>query len=272
MAVACGGFESHNLFPTVHDSKTLLGRTWNGNSLILRDILEGEYPSGTDSDWITIRLSEAAKNIDRMNFEKMQGAYNICMDTKQIEATGLDDLRTLVSQIVDFLPIDLSAPADFSSIESATVNKLETSDWSSMADTEAFLERMGIKWFLSLSVWPKKRDMHQTELVIAPNWSTELLNGMKWATPEGEAAYLSMVADLLVAVYPSPIENARALEMVKGVRDLGRMMVEKSDEPYSFDPHPSPFGRKLYNIIDQHTHKIEDKPVRDRLPSQLVVE
>src|SRR4051794_39587585 len=98
--VVCGNWAAHNQIPPGQTAANVL----TVEDYLIQDgvkkVLEGTYPSGANAGWITVNLTEQQVKPDKENFEKIQTAYQVCMNQTALEAQGLKSLALFVNTVV----------------------------------------------------------------------------------------------------------------------------------------------------------------------------
>jgi len=72
------------------------------NERILRDIFTGPYPSSTPSG----ELPDVTEAVDVQNFEKLQNAYDACLNETIIDERGAKPLLHLLENVIAKYPVD----------------------------------------------------------------------------------------------------------------------------------------------------------------------
>jgi len=72
------------------------------NDRILRDIFTGSYPSATPNG----ELPDVTEAVDVQNFEKLQNAYNACLNETIIDDRGAKPLLHILENVIAKYPVD----------------------------------------------------------------------------------------------------------------------------------------------------------------------
>ncbi len=115
----------------------------SSNRLILKDILEGPYPSGKSTGWITTALTPAQAVADEENFRMTQRAYFACVNTTAQAEAGLRPLIDLAAVVSTLYPTQSSA--------NRTKREVDADRAMAMGKTVSYFETLGIQTFTSLT-------------------------------------------------------------------------------------------------------------------------
>ena len=166
----------------------------------VRNILDKPYPS---DGWITVNFTKEQTAIDKENFAKLQGAYDVCMNFTAREEEGLSQLRNMAKTVVE------KFPATPNSVHGVNM----TYDHApSMGETLAFFESFGIETIQRIMQTQYSKDPSKVILVL----STAGTSG----NPDGDDVlpeWLSLASDLLRAVHPANLTKSKATSLMKSV-------------------------------------------------------
>ena len=152
---ACGGWERRVEIPSDRGRYGTIDQVSEENFRILRDILSGEYPSSPPNN-ILPDLKEA---VDKQNFEKLQDAYQACLNETIIDTLGATPLLSILETIIAKYPVEsachpikfqLSPNEDVLDRETGKEPCSETKD--SLTDVIEYLQTIGVGALFSLSV------------------------------------------------------------------------------------------------------------------------
>lgn len=108
---ACGSFLSSNTIPDDKSTYSKFGITDETNKKVLQRILESDFEATAQN------LPDINELIDRQNFEKIQGMYDSCMNTSQLEEVGIKPLHKVLGEIITRFPTDrIQSEADLSKV------------------------------------------------------------------------------------------------------------------------------------------------------------
>ncbi|KAF4545502.1 Endothelin-converting enzyme protein [Lasiodiplodia theobromae] len=88
----CGGWEETHTYRPDQSGVNTFSVLNDENTEILRTLLENPYPDNSS-------YSGANETAHRENFEKMQAAFNVCMDQDTIKKAGVKPLQTLLNEL-----------------------------------------------------------------------------------------------------------------------------------------------------------------------------
>jgi hypothetical protein len=122
----------------------------------LRDIFSGPYPSTSPQK----NLPDPTEAVDVQNFQKLQDAYNACLNETAIDELGAKPLRTLLENVIEKYPVDSTChPIKFQMSSADDLSPLkdgercsETED--SLTQVIQYLQSIGVSalFFLGVSV------------------------------------------------------------------------------------------------------------------------
>ncbi|KAM7187779.1 endothelin-converting enzyme [Naviculisporaceae sp. PSN 640] len=186
--LVCGGWrDNHTLRPEQGGTDTL-GVMHEVVLDQLRKIVEGPYPGESSHSHFSPRNLEApAMSLDEQNFNKLQRAYNACMDEPAIEALG-------VKPIVDILDglqpaFDLMAEGDLSQVM-------------------AYAKRNRIDWALSLKIDVDLRNSTKKNIRLSFAQTTKAY----FLDPDIMTEYRSALTHVLTQIHPTGADASRAAE------------------------------------------------------------
>lgn len=121
---------------------------------VLRHILESPFPKA-------MLMSDGSSSTDEANFDKIQGAYNACMNETEIQSKGVDPLLEILYTVKDLYPAEYSEDKPIESMEAAEYlqRKPSDSDEVHLTRTLGYLMSLGADALISLGVTVGK---HQT--------------------------------------------------------------------------------------------------------------
>lgn len=150
--LVCGGWKER------HDLRSDQGDAFTGtimsdkSELIIKNIIQAPYPMDSKHpDFPTLKnflnSKEASPvkpvSIDEENFNKLQSAYDACMDESKIKKEGVEPLKMVIRQIMNLFPVTTSNI--FEGIP------LTTADEERLTESIIFFEKLGIASLISLS-------------------------------------------------------------------------------------------------------------------------
>ncbi|KAK2008261.1 endothelin-converting enzyme 1 [Colletotrichum eremochloae] len=161
--------------------------------VILKYILEGPYPSGSDTGFISESLSEDQIAVDRDNFKLMTDAYNACLNNTAAEAEGLKPLISVIDQIVKAFP------------KKASTDLITKSD--DLGKVLLIFAQHSIATFELVTPSFEEINPNKTIIAVLPGGGS-LLNFDE--DDETLAKYLAIQAAVLQAVHPENLTDAQA--------------------------------------------------------------
>ena len=99
---ACGGWENRVEIPSDRARYGTIDEVSEANDRVLRDIFSGPYPSRSPNK----NLPDLTEAIDVQNFEKLQNAYNACLNETVIDELGAKPLLMLLENVIARYPVD----------------------------------------------------------------------------------------------------------------------------------------------------------------------
>lgn len=150
---ACGGWEQRVEIPSDRSRYGTIDEVSEANDRILRDIFSGRYPSSTPKK----NLPDPTEAIDVQNFEKLQDAYNACLNETAIDEFGAAPLVSLLENVIAKYPVESSCnPIKFQSpeisevIQTAKERCMESK--GSLTEVIEYLQSIGVGALFSLVV------------------------------------------------------------------------------------------------------------------------
>ena len=99
---ACGGWESRVEIPPDRSRYGTIDEVSEANDRILRDIFSKPYPSRSPKK----NLPDLTEAIDVQNFQKLQDAYNACLNETAMDELGVKPLLALLENVIAKYPVD----------------------------------------------------------------------------------------------------------------------------------------------------------------------
>lgn len=156
---------------------------------ILRHVLEAPYPSKSKhSDFSPANLITVSKSADEANFDKLQTAYDACMDETKISEKGLAPLQSLVAHVQKLLPGDM--------------RNVTHDDVASIHQTLTFLQHAGVNALVAVGVGADDTNPDVNVVSIAAPYRIGLPSKERYEDPKLFAEYSQMVDKVLSAVIP----------------------------------------------------------------------
>ncbi|KAL0938675.1 peptidase family m13 protein [Colletotrichum truncatum] len=219
--LACSGYQSRHAPGAGSGRAAPFSETTEEIAVIMKNILEGPYPSGADSGFITASLSKDQIPIDQDNFKLITEAYNACLNNTALEATGLKPLLSVIDRIAEAFPV--------SSEGKDPQRKISKDDASELGKVLLFFAKYGISTFESVGVDFDDVNPHQTIISILPG-GLPLLTGEE--SDQTLADYEDVMASVLQAVHPANLSRSDSQKLshivTKFERDL--QALEKTDD------------------------------------------
>jgi Peptidase family M13 len=144
-ADVCGGWERRVEIPSDKSRYGTIDEVSEANQRVLRDIFTGPYPASPP----TTSLPDPTDAVDRQNFEKLQDAYDACLNESAIEELGADPLLSILQNVVAKYPAESKChPIEFQVSGKPSNSHVNTIDCS---ETEGSLTSV-IEYLLSIGV------------------------------------------------------------------------------------------------------------------------
>jgi Peptidase family M13 len=123
------------------------------NDRILRDIFSGPYPSTSPRK----NLPDPTEAVDVQNFQKLQDAYNACLNETTIDNLGAKPLLALLENVISKYPVDSAChPIKFQSphetFSSVGDNEHCSETKDSLTNVIEYLQSIGVGALFSLLV------------------------------------------------------------------------------------------------------------------------
>jgi hypothetical protein len=150
---ACGGWEQRVEIPSDRSRYGTIDEVSEANDRILRDIFSGRYPSSAPKK----NLPDPTEAIDVQNFQKLQDAYNACLNETAIDELGPAPLLSLLQHVIAKYPVESSCnPMKFQGPENseyiATAKGHCSESKSSLTEVLEYLQSIGVGALFSLVV------------------------------------------------------------------------------------------------------------------------
>lgn len=99
---ACGGWEKRVEIPSDRGRYGTIDQASEEIDRVLRDIFSGPYPSNSPKD----NLPDPTEAVDAQNFQKLQDAYNACLNETAIDDLGPKPLLALLETVITKYPVE----------------------------------------------------------------------------------------------------------------------------------------------------------------------
>ncbi|KAH7198964.1 uncharacterized protein B0J16DRAFT_392874 [Fusarium flagelliforme] len=198
--LVCGNWPARNPLPPGVPQFYALSAIRFNTLEIVRNILEKPYPS---ESWITVNFTKEQTAIDKENFAKIQGAYQVCMNSTAHEEEGLSQLRGVVKTVAE------KFPATSNSVRGANMTYDHA---ASMGETLAFFESLGIETTQRFyqSQYPKD----PSKMILSLNTAETSGNPTdKDIIPE----WLLLASELLRVAHPANLTKSKAYSLMQSV-------------------------------------------------------
>jgi Peptidase family M13 len=153
MLDACGGWENKVEIPSDRSRYGTIDEVSEANNRVLRDIFSGPYPSHSPKE----NMPDPIEAVDVQNFQKLQDAYNACLNETIINELGAKPLLSILETVIAKYPVDSTChPIKFhASYDGLNVRMdeeqcSETKD--SLTEVIEYLQSIGVGALFSLIV------------------------------------------------------------------------------------------------------------------------
>lgn len=154
MLDACGGWEARTEIPSDRGRYGTIDQASGEIDRILRDIFSGPYPSTSPQT----NLPDPTEAVDVQNFQKLQDAYNACLNETAIDELRAKPLQALLETVIEKYPVDSTChPIKFQMSSADDIPPLkdgehcsETKD--SLTQVIQYLQSIGVGALFSLVV------------------------------------------------------------------------------------------------------------------------
>lgn len=150
---ACGGWEQRVEIPSDRSRYGTIDEVSEANDRVLRDIFSGHYPSSKQRN----NLPDPTEAIDVQNFEKLQDAYNACLNETAIDDLGATPLVSLLENVIakypaesSCNPIKFQGPGLSEHVQAAKEHCSESQ--GSLTEVIEYLQSIGVGALFSLVV------------------------------------------------------------------------------------------------------------------------
>lgn len=206
--LVCGGWiDTHQLRPDQGQASTMsvMDETIEAK---LRAILEGPYPGESSHSHFSPRNLEqrTALSLDQENFNRMQRAYNACMDEPAISALGVRPIVEILDGLQpQFEP--LTGQGDLSWIAE-------------------YAKHNGIGWVLSVSPETDPANPDRHIVTLFPKLHIGLPSRSYYWDEDIMAEYRSVLTHVLSRVHPTGADGSRAAEWADMILNFETKLAE----------------------------------------------
>ena len=117
------------------------------SQLLLRHVLESPFPG-------TLAFEEDTTSIDEENFDKLQDAYNACLDETRLKAIGATPLLEVLLRIEDIFPANRPRQdlKSFPTMSNLHQKGLWYSGENELTNVVAYLMEIAVDSIISISI------------------------------------------------------------------------------------------------------------------------
>jgi hypothetical protein len=153
MLDACGGWENKIEIPSDRGRYGTIDEVSEANDRVLRDIFSGPYPSRSPKK----DLPDPTEAVDVQNFQKLQDAYNACLNETIIDELGTKPLLSLLETVIAKYPADsachpIKFQASYDGLNVRTAEEQCSETKESLTEVIEYLQSIGVGAFFSLIV------------------------------------------------------------------------------------------------------------------------
>ncbi|OHE98142.1 peptidase family M13 [Colletotrichum orchidophilum] len=205
---ACSGWKASHAPEAGQGKTSSLGVVGSDVYVVLKNILEGSYPTGPEAGFITKSLSKEQVGVDRDNFQLIVETYNACLNDTAVKAAGLGPLINLVNRITEAFPV-----ADSTEDRERKISK---NDAKNMGKTLLLFGQLGISTFETITVDFDDQNPNKTLIYVVPGGSP-LLTGSVAKNNDTVAEYERIMTAVLQAVHPGKLDVMKAQRLALAV-------------------------------------------------------
>ncbi|KAK1623595.1 peptidase family M13 [Colletotrichum phormii] len=266
---ACSGWKATHAPGAGQGKVSSLGIVGSDVSIVLKNIVEGTYPSGPDAGFITTSLSQEQVGVDRDNFQLIVETYNACINDTAVKAAGLGPLINIVNRVAEAFPVaNTTEDKD---------RKISKNDAKNMGKTLLFFSQLGISTFETVTVNFDDQNTNKTLINVIPG-GTPLLTGSVARDNDTVADFERIMAALLQAVHPAKLDvmNAQRLALAVTKFEKDAVALQATDDSKAGPTVGSPARNfKLEEVTSVapelgHDFVINNLIPADYTPDQLV--
>ncbi|KAK2031791.1 peptidase family M13 [Colletotrichum zoysiae] len=259
--LACAGWNSRHAPGAGQGRISSLGEISRTNSVVLKDILEGPYPTGPDVGYLTASLSKDQVSVDQDNFKLIVTAYNACLNNTAVEAAGLRPLISLIDRVAAAFPV--------ANTTEDRARKVSKGDAENMGKTLLLFSQHGLSTFEYIDVTFDDLNPNKTILSLLPGGSP-LISRSQSRNNETVEEYVRVVAGMLRDVHPSKPKGSDAerlaLDIIKFEREASAL--KSTDDSRQGDEGYSPSKRfKLGEVTSVAPELNHDFVLRNLMPA-----
>ncbi|KAL6249560.1 hypothetical protein RBB50_003413 [Rhinocladiella similis] len=209
--MVCGGWrDRHDLRPDQGDAFT--GTIMSeASQMLLRHILESPYPDTATNADFSPNLDHAMESVDQQNFDKLQTAYDACLDEDTVKSRGVAPLLDLLNETSHRL---LSA--------SAGTEK-------PLTDAITYLANLGISAFVAAGTGADDRDPDSVVISVAAPYSIGLPAKELYKDKKITQKYEDVVSQVISALYPEKATKIDSHGLVEFEKKLAAASPDAED-------------------------------------------
>ncbi|KAJ9629139.1 hypothetical protein H2204_008928 [Knufia peltigerae] len=233
--MVCGGWrDRHDLRPDQGDAftGTIMSET---SEMLLRHILEAPYPSSATNADFSPNLNHVTGSVDQQNFDKLQTAYNACLDEDTIKSRGVAPLLHMLNETSHRLFV---APAESE---------------KPLTDTITYLANLGISAFVAAGTGADDRDPDTVVISVAAPYSIGLPAKELYNDEKIVQKYEDVVSQVMSALYPekaTKVDSRGLVEFEKKLAAASPDAEDRDDVTKYYNPMSPSEADKLVPQID----------------------
>ena len=156
---ACGGWEKRVEIPSDRGRYGTIDQASEEIDRVLRDIFSGPYPYSSPKD----NLPDPTEAVDVQNFQKLQDAYNACLNETAIDERGAKPLLALLETVISKYPVESAChPLKFQTSAAYVSSEGEvhcSESKGSLTSVIEYLQSVGVDALFSLVVTARVSDL-----------------------------------------------------------------------------------------------------------------
>ncbi|GKT40402.1 endothelin-converting enzyme 2 [Colletotrichum spaethianum] len=235
--LACAGWDSRHAPAAGQGRASSLGEVGDTVSVLLKDILEGPYPSGPNAGFLTASLSQEQVGADQDNFKLIVETYNACLNNTAVEAAGLRPLISLIDLVTEAFPV--------ANTTEDKERKVSKGDASNMGKALLLFSQHSIPTFESIDVTFDDLNPNKTLISVLPG-GTPLLTGSQSHNNETVEEYLRVMAAVLQEVHPDKPSRDKSEKLARAITNFEREAnaLKATDDSRESDSSPG----RVFNL------------------------
>lgn len=167
-----------------------------------------------------MNLARAVSSVDQQNFEKLQNAYNACMDETKLKNDGIAPLLEILQGAMDTFPTNALATDER--------GLLNIQSKEGFANTLTYLFKLGVSVFVEIGLGPDEKDPDVVVIMVGPG-SVGLPAKDYYRDNKVTQKYQNALEQVINNMHESNLSASLAHDVVEFERKLALASPEEED-------------------------------------------